>query len=344
MPVSFSIKRPITERKNTINIVTKPANIPRPLTSPTSPTSPFVCLSPHSPYFTLVSNGDDISEVADEYSTHMIYDIDPSGCTRGKHILGATGQLGIQIVNQALESSYHVTALVRSDLNLPFTRHQLRNPNLVIMVGSVFDRQDLDKVIEGQDAVINCIGPQPLFGNNTDICSRSQKMIIESMIENKVRRLIAVTMQGIGTISGVDNSTNSNNSSSSSGEIRCDTEDRPTSPTVSQIPVISKGWHKLFGKLFSNKVLNDKELQERIIMENNDFIDYTIIRPGRLTNGTLTETYKVMEHDDVRRIEKDSRTTTKRSSIKISRADVAHFIMGEIRCNRWVGKTLVIES
>src|SRR5881392_194893 len=107
-------------------------------------------------------------------------------------VLGATGRLGAQVVNQALESSYHVTALVRSDSNLPFAKHQLRNPNLVIMVGSVLSREDLDKVIEGKDVVINCIGPKLLFpsSDDTDICSCSQKLIIESMIDHGVRRLI----------------------------------------------------------------------------------------------------------------------------------------------------------
>src|SRR5688572_7668655 len=100
-------------------------------------------------------------------------------------VLGATGRLGAQVVNQALDASYHVTALVRSDSNLPFTRYQLRNPNLVIMVGSVLSRYDLDKVIEGKDAVINCIGPHPLFNNNhLDICSRSQQLVIDSMIHH----------------------------------------------------------------------------------------------------------------------------------------------------------------
>ncbi|CAH1760608.1 12788_t:CDS:2 [Entrophospora sp. SA101] len=131
--------------------------------------------------------------------------IDPddfaSSTMRGKHILvlGATGRLGTQVVNQALEASYHVTALVRNDSNLPFARHQLRNPNLVIMVGSVLSRKDLDKVIEGQDVVINCIGPRLLFpsSDNMEICSCSQKLIIESMIEHKVRRLIVVTSQNV---------------------------------------------------------------------------------------------------------------------------------------------------
>ncbi|CAG8644551.1 8333_t:CDS:2 [Acaulospora morrowiae] len=354
MPIPFVTKRSINERKSAINIVSRPTHIPMPrsLTSPTpptSPTSPFIFISPQSPHFTSVP-GDGCSGPKNEETTNdMFFRIDPDSCARGKNVLvlGATGELGTQIVNQALDASYHVTALVRSDSNLPFTRYQLRNPNLVIIVGSVFDRHDLDKVIEGQDVVINCIGPQ-LFGNDTDVCSRSQKIIIESMIKNKVRRLIAITAQGIGIINGVDSSNSSSSSSSSNiSNNEHDTEDYPISPTTStstQIPVISKGLQKIFGKFFPNKILNDKELQERIILENSDLIDHTIVRPGRLINGALTGVYKIMDSDDVWKNEKSGKTNSKKNSVKISRADVAHFIMSEVQCNRWMGKTLIIEG
>lgn len=216
---------------------------------------------------------------------------------RGKHILvlGATGRLGAQVVNQALDASYHVTALVRSDLNLPFTRYQLRNPNLVIMVGSVLSRKDLDKVIEGQDAVINCLGPHLLFNNNDiDICSRSQQLIIDSMINHGVRRLIVVSTQGVG-----DSSVNISST------------------------------QKFFGRLFSGKILDDKEMQEKIIMKYSDQLDWTIIRPGKLSNGNLTNKWRL----------NDKLTFT-----KISRANVACFIMKELRNSDWLQRALTISG
>ncbi|GBB91722.1 hypothetical protein RclHR1_01910006 [Rhizophagus clarus] len=215
---------------------------------------------------------------------------------RGKHILvlGATGRLGTQVVNQALEASYHVTALVRSDSNLPFTRYQLRNPNLVIRVGSVLSRSDLDKVMEGQDAVINCIGPRLFNNNDIDICSRSQQYIIDSMIHNEVRRLIAVSLQGVGH----------------------------SNPRLSSM-------QKFFGRLFSGKILDDKEIQENLIKKYSDKIDWTIVRPGKLFNGRLTHQWKL--NDDL-------------SYTKISRANVACFIMKELRSSAWLKQTLTINS
>ncbi|CAG8577274.1 13108_t:CDS:2 [Acaulospora morrowiae] len=135
-------------------------------------------------------------------------------------VLGATGELGTQIVNQALDASYHATALVR-------TFH-------------------LGKVIESQDVAINCIGPQ-LFGNDTD-------MIIESMVKNKVRRLIVITAQGIRTISGMDSS---NSSSSSSSRNISNNEHNtkgylmlPITSTSTQIPVILKDQKRFLVNFF----------------------------------------------------------------------------------------------
>ncbi|RIA85175.1 hypothetical protein C1645_741781 [Glomus cerebriforme] len=215
---------------------------------------------------------------------------------RGKHILvlGATGRLGTQVVNQALEASYHVTALVRSDSNLPFTRYQLRNPNLVIRVGSVLSRNDLDKVMEGQDAVINCIGPRLFNNNDIDICSKSQQFIIDSMIHYGVKRLILVSLQGVG-----DSHTRINS------------------------------MQKFFGRLFTGKILDDKELQENLVMKYSDQIDWTIVRPGRLSNGNLTNQWKLNDNF---------------SYTKISRANVACFIMKELRSSAWLKHAITINS
>jgi len=213
---------------------------------------------------------------------------------RGKHILvlGATGRLGTQVVNQALDASYHVTALVRSDSKLPFSRYQLRNPNLVIRKGSVLSRSDLDQVVEGQDAVINCIGPRPFNNNDIDICSRSQQFIMDSMLHHKVRRLIVVSLQGVGD-------------SCRSGSMQ-----------------------KFFGRLFTGKLLDDKEMQEKLVMKYSDQIDWTIIRPGRLYNGSITHRWKV--NDDL--------------TTKISRANVACFILKELRTSAWVKQALTLNS
>ncbi|GBB99283.1 hypothetical protein RclHR1_03470018 [Rhizophagus clarus] len=215
---------------------------------------------------------------------------------KGKNILvlGATGDLGIQVISQALEASYHVTILIRNDKNLLLENQHLRNPNLVIITGSVLSREDMNKAVEGQDAIINCLGPRALWTSEVDICSKSQKIIIESMKFYEVKRIIVVTSQGVG---GNDKQ-------------------------------IGK-MQNFFEFIFTGKFISDKELQERYIKENSDFLDWTIIRPGKLYNGELTGHYKLNESPTM---------------MKISRANVAHFILKELQTSVWLKRTPTING
>ena len=86
---------------------------------------------------------------------------------------------------------------------------------------------------------------------------------------------------------------------------------------------------KILVKFFISKTLNDKKLQETIIINNSNHIDWTIIRPGKLYNGQLTKQYKLND---------------KSNFTKVSRANVAHFIMKELRNDDWLMKTPTINS
>jgi hypothetical protein len=59
----------------------------------------------------------------------------------------------------------------------------------------------------------------------------------------------------------------------------------------------------------------------------NSNLEWVIVRPGFLTNGPLTGTYRVLV---------DLEGVVAR---KISRADVAHFILSEIKDKAYLSKT-----
>ncbi|KAG9293492.1 hypothetical protein G9A89_009216 [Geosiphon pyriformis] len=209
---------------------------------------------------------------------------------RGHHILvlGATGRLGRHVVRQALEASYRVTALVRNDHRLPFTRQQLQNPNLVVFLGCVLSPTDLDKVIEDKDAVINCLSPRRLWNRNVDLNSRVQSLINDSMLRLGVKRLIIVRCHGTRTVKSI------------------------------------------LTRLFASKFHKDKVIQEKLIRDNSEHLDWTIIHVGSLSNEKLTKRY-LLNRDEV-------------SSKKISRANVAHFILQEIRTGIFVKRTPLIDG
>lgn len=76
-------------------------------------------------------------------------------------------------------------------------------------------------------------------------------------------------------------------------------------------------------KLFLKEQYIDKTLMEELIV--NSTINWEIIRPGMLTNGPLITSYKSLPA-----LEKGMKTG------KISRADVAHFLVNEAENTRYL--------
>ena len=70
-------------------------------------------------------------------------------------VLGATGGIGIEIVEQALERGHFVTAFVRSSQRLKSFVGKIN-----IVEGNPLDSREVARVLEGHDAVISAFGPR----------------------------------------------------------------------------------------------------------------------------------------------------------------------------------------
>ncbi|KAG0345709.1 Transmembrane protein 41B [Podila humilis] len=171
-------------------------------------------------------------------------------------VLGANGRTGIELVKQGLERNYRVTAFVRDD-KLLIEDPVLRKKNLIIIRGSPTSQADLDRCVEGQDVVINVIGPRVMVGDST-ISSHAQVVLNNAMKKHGVRRLIAVTSYGCLGLRSYLISTK-----------------------------------RLFSRMFMTSILKDKVLQEDIIQRDSAHLDWTIVRPITLKDGELTEKYVV---------------------------------------------------
>lgn len=111
-------------------------------------------------------------------------------------ILGATGGTGRQLVAQALERGYVVTALVRNPSKL-----KIEHPQLKVLQGDVLDYDSVEAALRGQEAVISALGHKRFF-YPTRILSEGTRNLLRAMETHSVQRLVCETSLGIGNSVG----------------------------------------------------------------------------------------------------------------------------------------------
>lgn len=106
-------------------------------------------------------------------------------------IIGATGQTGQELVNQALERGDEVSVYVRNPQKLQ------EDSRLNIYQGELWQEERLSQAMDGQDAVLLALGnsftnrSQPLF-------EKAIPSVMASMKQAKVRRLVSLSSLGVG--------------------------------------------------------------------------------------------------------------------------------------------------
>lgn len=189
-------------------------------------------------------------------------------------ILGTTGGIGRQLVNQALERRHLVTAFVRSPEKLG-----ARRDGLTVIQGDVRDPDAMSAALRGHDAILSTLGPPGPLRNT--ITSDSARAIVAAMQTTGMRRLVVVGVAALFLDIG------------------------------------------MFGRLLRNTLLrnvaDDSAEMERIVKATR--LDWTIVRPPRLTNGPRTEYYGVAV---------DHLPKGAGGNATVSRADVAHFMLDEL--------------
>lgn len=173
---------------------------------------------------------------------------------------------------------------------------KFNNPNLKVLKGNVLNLENLETAVQGQDAVLSALGHKQFF-IKTSILSKGTMNIIRAMERKEVDRFICITSLGI------------NESRFRLGLYY----------TLFVIPVI----------LFF--YFRDKSKQEKLIAQSN--LDWTIVRPGQLTNGRKRTKY---QHGP----NLGSYILTK----MISRASVAHFLLKNLASNLYLHKAVGITN
>jgi putative NADH-flavin reductase len=169
-------------------------------------------------------------------------------------------------------------------------RLPIQHPQLHLITGNVLDPDAVERTITGADAVIVTLGNT---ANNPDwIVSEGTRVIVTAMQKLGVRRLIVISSLGVG-----------------------DSRD--------QVPT----FFKVLMKTALKKAMEDKERQEQIVAASG--LDWTIVRPGGLTNGPRTGRY---------------RAGLDRTLVagQVSRADVAEFVLRQLDDPTYLHKTPAI--
>ena len=204
-------------------------------------------------------------------------------------VIGASRGIGRETVKRALDAGHRVRAFARGAASIP-----LDVPALEKIAGDALDPAAVAAAVVGADAVIQSLGapkhPQAIFSGTT-LFSQATRILVDAMRATGVRRLVAVTGFGAGDSRG-------------HGSFLYD---------AILFPLILK------------RIYDDKDVQEQMIRASG--LEWTIARPGLLTNGPATGRARALADP------KDWRAGS------ISRADVAEFMVRETFERRFVGKT-----
>lgn len=167
-------------------------------------------------------------------------------------VLGATGSCGKFFVQHAIDAGHRVRAIVRSPERVTSDRFTWAgHPDVMLVKADLLDAQAVGAACEGVDAVISMVGPPP--GADTSPLPPAIRAVVAGMRAHGVRRLI---VQGGGFVK---------------------LEGEPT--------LIDRGLRAVFAAAMNEAaVLKGNDEMARFLVSECDDIDWTITRPGLLSD------------------------------------------------------------
>lgn len=108
-------------------------------------------------------------------------------------VIGATGPTGQLFVQQALAKGHHVTALVRSPEKLGLT-----DPKLTLVVGNVYQTEDVAKTVIGQDAVFIALGTGKKASQSSIRADGTRQVVQTLAAAGEKPKLVVLSSLGVG--------------------------------------------------------------------------------------------------------------------------------------------------
>ena len=221
-------------------------------------------------------------------------------------IFAATGGIGRQILEQAVDVGHDVTAVVRNPQKLP--GELSRQVRVVTADLAAPDPAMLKSAVEGADAVLSGLGPTS--NSEAGVATQGTRAIVAAMNATGARRIVVVSAAPIGTVP-------------SPGRPNPPKHDPGDGFVLRHLlsPLTKAALRKHYADLAQMEdVLRDSDL------------DWTAVRPPRLTDKPLTGTYRMAYGQNLRR------------GLFISRADVAHYMLRALDQPETVKQTIGIAN
>lgn len=217
-------------------------------------------------------------------------------------IFAATGGIGRHLLDQAVAGGHDVTAVVRTPAKLTAPVRKIAADLTTV------DAEDLATAVEGADAVLSALGPR----TNADagVATRGTSIIVDAMRAADVRRLVVVSAAPIGTV---------------------------PSPARPNPPRHDPGDGFVMRNLLNPMVKRALRTHYADLAAMEDTLrasdlDWTALRPPRLTDRPGTTHYRTAVDQNVRR------------GLTIPRADVAHLMLAVLTQPTTITHTIAIAT
>ncbi|MEV4108411.1 SDR family oxidoreductase [Nonomuraea sp. NPDC049695] len=207
-------------------------------------------------------------------------------------VLGATGGTGQQLLRQALDLGHEVTAVVRDASRLPA---DLRG-RLDVAQTDVMDPGAIASAVKGRDAVLSAMGARGR--GPTTVQSGSIAAVIKAMTQTQARRVLMVSAGGL--VAGAD--------------------DGLFTQYVLK-PLVQRMLRHSYADLAE---------AERLLRATD--LDWTIVRPSRLTDGGRSARYRTALDRNIR------------GGLSTTRADLAHCMLNLITDQSSIHRVVSVAS
>jgi putative NADH-flavin reductase len=218
-------------------------------------------------------------------------------------IVAATGGIGRQLLDQAIAAGHDVTAVARNPRTLASAPARVVTADL-----ATTDPLALQPAVDGADAVLSALGPRSKA--ETGVAWRGTQALTQAMHMAGVRRIVVVSAAPVGTVPSPA---------------------RPEPPRHDPGDgfIMRNLAYPILKSAFRENYADVARMED--ILRNSD-LDWTVVRPVRLTSKPVTGKYRIALGQNVRH------------GLFISRADVAQYMLRALDQPETIGQTVGIAN